>query len=242
MVLRIAIPDIAECDELVAMTREFKGVWIPAEVWLDDRLSLTEKALLAEIDSFSGNGKSFYKSNDTIVEEYKVSRSTISRAVKHLSELGYINVVSDGRSRHITSRTGRVVKMTSQGGQNEHAEWSKCTPTNTIDKYRYNTIKEEGVVMPYDSDDFRRAWQTYLDMRKAQHKFQYKTNATEQTALHQLQKMSNGSEATAIAIIAQSVAWCWKGLFPLKQNKNESAGPSDGSLIEAHLRNLGTNT
>ena len=41
------------------MERNFKGVWIAAEIWLDKDLTLVEKALLAEIDSFTGNGKSF---------------------------------------------------------------------------------------------------------------------------------------------------------------------------------------
>jgi transposase len=218
--------------------REFKGVWIPAEVWLDPAMTLTEKALLAEIDSFSGNGKSFYKSNDTIVKEYGVSKSTIARAVKKLAEMGYVDVRSDGRNRYITSRQGRVVKMTTQSGQKDVPAKSKSVTTNTIDKYNYNTLKEGGVVMPWDSKEFLTAWNGYLEMRKAQHRFSYKNDSSLQTALHQLQKMSNGSEATAIAIIAQSVAWCWKGLFPLKQNKHEPTGTTDGSLIEAHLRNL----
>ena len=220
--------------------REFKGVWIPAEVWLDPALTITEKALLAEIDSFSGNGKSFYKSNETIVKEYGVSRSTIARAVKNLSSLGYVDVKSDGRNRYITARAGRIVKLTMQSSQKEDAASSKRVATNTIDKYKYNTSKEEGVILPWDSEAFTKAWQGYLDMRKAQHKFTYKTTSSAQAAVHQLQKMSNGSEATAIAIIAQSVAWCWKGLFPLKQNKHEQTGTTDGSLIEAHLRNLGS--
>jgi hypothetical protein len=61
------------------MEREFKGVWIPKEVWLNNELSLVEKALLAEIDSFSGDGKTFYKSNETIQEEYKISRTQETR-------------------------------------------------------------------------------------------------------------------------------------------------------------------
>ena len=32
------------------------------KVWLDRDLTLVEKALLAEIDSFTGNGRSFMKS------------------------------------------------------------------------------------------------------------------------------------------------------------------------------------
>ena len=218
--------------------REFKGVWIPAEVWLDPAMTLTEKALLAEIDSFSGNGKSFYKSNDTIVKEYGVSKSTIARAVKKLAEMGYVDVRSDGRNRHITSRQGRVVKMTTQSGQKDVPAKSKSVTTNTIDKYNYNTLKEGGIVMPWDSKEFLTAWNGYLEMRKAQHRFTYKNIGSLQTALHQLQKISNGSEATAIAIIAQSMVGGWKGLFPLKQNKHEPTGTTDGSLIEAHLRNL----
>ena len=31
--------------------RDFKGVWIPKEVWLDERLSMLDKGIFAEIDS-----------------------------------------------------------------------------------------------------------------------------------------------------------------------------------------------
>lgn len=220
--------------------RDFKGVWIPAEVWLNSELTLTEKALLAEIDSFSGNGKTFYKSNETIVEEYQVSRSTIGRAVKKLEKMGYIDVRNDGRSRHLTSRVGRVIKMRTQNHQNDESAASKRGHTNTVERKVERTLKEEELVMPFDSEKFRDAWSSYLEMRKAQHRFTYKTHASEQTALHQLYKISNGNENTAVAIIAQSIAWCWKGLFPLKQTKNEQQiGTTDGSVIEAHLRNLG---
>jgi DNA-binding transcriptional MocR family regulator len=226
--------------------REFKGIWIPAEVWLNPDLTITEKALLAEIDSFSGNGKSFYKSNDTIQMEYGVSRPTISKAIKKLESLGYISSSFDGRVRHITAQAGR--KYLSGGKkesfvQNESsfpAEGKNQAPTNTIKKTDKTTLNK-GVDWPFDSDKFRDAWRAYLDMRKAQHRFTYKSLESEQTALHQLQRMSNGNEATAIAIIAQSIAWCWKGLFPLKQQRNEQqTGTTDGSLIKAHLRNLGS--
>ena len=89
------------------MEREFKGVWIPKEVWLNKELSLTEKALLAEIDSFTGEGKAFYKSNDTIQEEYKVSRPTISKALKKLEGMGFIKIEFDGRRRKVTYQADR---------------------------------------------------------------------------------------------------------------------------------------
>ncbi len=32
-------------------SRDFKGIWIPKEIWLSDQLSLMEKILLVEIHS-----------------------------------------------------------------------------------------------------------------------------------------------------------------------------------------------
>ena len=45
--------------------RQFKGIWIPADIWLSKELKPIDKMLLADIDSFTGNGKAFYKSNDS---------------------------------------------------------------------------------------------------------------------------------------------------------------------------------
>jgi len=89
------------------MEREFKGVWIPSEIWLDARLTLVEKAMYAEIDSFFGNGKTFHKSNETIQLEYGVSRPTISKAIKKLTDLGFISAAFDGRIRHLTVQADR---------------------------------------------------------------------------------------------------------------------------------------
>jgi len=218
--------------------RQFRGVWIDASIWLDKRLTLVEKALLAEVDSFAGNGKSFHKCNDTIQDEYGISRNTIARALRKLQELGFVEVSFNGRVRHVRIRAGSIPKMGRQSTQNGEAASPNDTSTNTKEITTNNTLKNKGVVMPWDSKEFGNAWQGYLEMRKAQHSFTYKSNASLQTALHKLHKMSNGNEATAIAIIAESIAWCWKGLFPLKQNKHEPTGTTDGSLIEAHLRNL----
>ena len=45
------------------MDRAFKGVWIPAEIWLNENLTVMEKVLYAEIDSFCGKGKACFCSN-----------------------------------------------------------------------------------------------------------------------------------------------------------------------------------
>ena len=227
------------------MERNFKGVWIPAEIWLDARLTLVEKALYAEIDSFTGNEKTFHKTNETIQNEYGISRPTVSKSIKNLQSLGYIQATFDGRMRHLTVQadrkifTGRAKDFYGQQEKNLRAEGKNSTSTNTSKGTKNNTSKKEGVVMPFDSKEFAEAWDVWIAERRERRTKKY-TQRGEQAALHKLQNDSQGDEATAIQIIHQSIANGWQGLFPLKNRKNDTKrlGPSDGSLIAEHLRRL----
>ncbi len=130
------------------MQREFKGVWIPKEVWLNKELSLTEKALLAEIDSFTGEGKAFYKSNETIQEEYKVSRPTISKSLKKLQGMGFIKIEFDGRRRKVTYQadrknfTGRGKDSFGQTVNNLRAAGKNSTSINTVKEQVKEQVKK----------------------------------------------------------------------------------------------------
>ena len=95
------------------LDRDFKGIWIPKEIWLNENLSIVEKALLAEIDSLD-NDNHCTAGNEYFTKFFGVSESTITRAITHLKELGFIESSFDGRIR-----TLRVVKMTTQGSQND---------------------------------------------------------------------------------------------------------------------------
>ena len=221
------------------MERNFKGVWIAAEIWLDKDLTLVEKALLAEIDSFTGNGRSFMKSNDTIQSEYGVSRNTIGRSLRKLADRGFVEVTFNGRVRCVTTRAGSIPKMGRQSTQNGEAASPNDTSTNTSKRTKNNTTKEREVVLPYDSKEFADAWDVWITERRERGTKKY-TQRGEQAALHKLQNDSQGDEATAIQMIHQSIANGWQGIFPLKNQKNETTrlGPSDGSLIAEHLRRL----
>ena len=97
------------------MDRDFKGVWIPKEIWLDKELDLTEKALLIEIHSLD-NDFHCVASNEYFANFLNCSESTITRAIKHLKDLGFIESDFDGRVRKL-----RVVKLTRQSSQiDEH--------------------------------------------------------------------------------------------------------------------------
>lgn len=54
--------------------RAFRGVWIPAVVWLSDELSLIEKVMLVEIDSLD-NEDGCYANNNYFAEFFGISKN-----------------------------------------------------------------------------------------------------------------------------------------------------------------------
>ena len=127
--------------------RDFKGIWIPAEIWLDDRLSAQEMVILAEVDSLD-NGDGCWASNEYLAKFSKCSAATVSRAIKNLIECGYIERVSfDGRTRVMKSC---LRKMTRQPKQNDKAAESKCRAI-TLDDSVTDNVKEIDKEKPTDS-------------------------------------------------------------------------------------------
>ena len=214
--------------------REFKGVWIDREIWLHPDLSLIEKALLAEIDSFTGNEKAFYKSNETIQEEYKISRPTISKSLKKLEGMGYIKIEFNGRLRKVTYQadrknfTGRRKESFGQTVNNLPAEGKNSTSTNTSKRKDKRTVKEqEEILLPRDSKTFADIWSEWKADRKERKVKDY-TSRGEKAALHKLHYDTNGNEQHAIEAIGQAIANQWRGIFPREKKTTEQ--PSQDQL------------
>ena len=71
--------------------RPFKGVWIPAHIWLDENLNITEKCLLAEIDSLSHiNG--CFASNQHFAEFLGLSKERARKLISQLKDKGYLEI------------------------------------------------------------------------------------------------------------------------------------------------------
>lgn len=83
--------------------RDFKGVRIPKEVYLDKRLNANEKILLAEIDSLDWDNHCFAW-DDYFSEFMWCWRNNIQKMLWHLRELWYVKVISfDWRKRILTT-------------------------------------------------------------------------------------------------------------------------------------------
>jgi len=66
------------------MGRNFKGVWIPADLYLDTNLTWTQKIILLEVDSFSKNNLDCFVSNEHLAGLIGISESGIEKAIRSL--------------------------------------------------------------------------------------------------------------------------------------------------------------
>jgi hypothetical protein len=86
--------------------RVFKGVFVPANIWLHTELPLIKKCLLAEIDSLdnefgcTANNRHFCKFSG-------METDTISKLIKSLEKDGWIKITYSDE----TTRQGRVIKI-----------------------------------------------------------------------------------------------------------------------------------
>ena len=88
------------------MQRNFKGVWIPREVWLSEELSLMEKVLFVEIDSLD-NERGCFASNRYFAEFFGVSPRQIATYVAALKKKSFVTVTienSNERTIHVASK------------------------------------------------------------------------------------------------------------------------------------------
>lgn len=92
------------------MQRDFKGVWIPKEIWLNDNLGWTEKILLVEIDSLAKNGDCF-ATNEYFSQFMKLSKDRISKLITSLSRKNLIKVdlIYKENSKEIDKRIITVI-------------------------------------------------------------------------------------------------------------------------------------
>ena len=73
-----------------------KGIWIPWEVWEDDRLGILDKAVFSVISSLSQGETGCYASNKYLAEFCQCSERKICSSVSLLVETGYIRLENSG--------------------------------------------------------------------------------------------------------------------------------------------------
>lgn len=72
------------------MNRDFKGIWIPKEIWLDSTMTTQEKLFYVEIDSLDMQNGCF-ASNSYFAEFFGISTTRVSIVIGNLIKKGYIS-------------------------------------------------------------------------------------------------------------------------------------------------------
>lgn len=83
--------------------RSFKGIWIPKEIWLDDDLIMTDKVLLAEIDSLDDGELGCHASNKYLAQFLKMTVWGIQKSLQRLKAKNLIKIVNQNERRYIQS-------------------------------------------------------------------------------------------------------------------------------------------
>lgn len=95
--------------------REFRGVWIAAEIWLDKRLNALEKVILAEVDSLDNETTGCTAGNEYLADFCGCSERKVSDAIGKLVKLNYLFVESfNGRTRVLRSRLAEFAGQSSK--------------------------------------------------------------------------------------------------------------------------------
>lgn len=121
------------------MERKFKGVWIPRNVWLDERLTLSEKCILTEIDYLDDGEEGCKVSNEYIANFAQLSVRSVASAIAKLSDLGYIIIRNSGnKGRTMHSNLNSTVQKTTTNRANiaqlSNEPCKICTQRNKVSK------------------------------------------------------------------------------------------------------------
>lgn len=207
--------------------RDFKGIWIPKEVWLDTRLNALDKVILTEIDSLDQGEKGCYASNEHLAAFCQCSERKVSEAISKLIKCGYVYVQNfDGRKRELRSRLSNSARQTSK---NCEADTQNLLESNTGSKTINNTKKVSKKVS-YDeqikaytcNEELQGALKAFIQMRAMIKK--PLTDYAMRLTLNNLNKLAD-DDNTKVAILNQSIVHNWQGLFPLKNGYTEPKKP-----------------
>jgi len=232
------------------MERNFKGVWIPKEIWLAEDLTIQEKVLLVEIDSLDDGERGCYASNNYFAKFFGITPGRISQMVTTLTNKNYISVSYIKENNEIKERQihinrppypevvnklntylenyKRGIKNT-KGGYLENYEENNITNNNiTNNNITNNNIKY------FDDDELDVLFKDFLKMRK-----KLKAVNSERAINGLLNKLKTFTDDVKKEMVNESIINSWKSIYPLKEDKKTARERREEELKkveEAYLR------
>ena len=245
------------------MKQKFNGIWIPEEIWELEDLNPMQRIFLSKVHALSQKDGSCWAGDDFLAEALRVSPQYVRKMRQLLCESDYLECQGYGHQRKMTinlkvKEATRVATRKAKKQpqlqkkqpqlQKKQPQLQKKQPeaqlkATTVAKSIDYTIEQnidnsiEGVLMPFDSQEFKDSWIMWKEERREQKKKPY-TLRGEQAQLHRLQKLSNNDQRTAIEIITYSIAQGYQGLFAERgtAKKGILTSQSDRDKLEEYIR------
>lgn len=130
------------------MERDFKGVWIPKDIWLNKELSILEKCLITEIDSLDNSDKGCFASNKYLSEFIGVSEGRCANIISDLKKREFIvQCFFDGRNRglRLHENVKPTFKRESRVHENVKAEFTESLEHTSRKREHSNTVNNTGI-------------------------------------------------------------------------------------------------
>jgi hypothetical protein len=130
----------------MAQKRNFKGIWIPKEIWLDAGLTMGEKLFLCEIDSLD-NEQGCFASNNYFAKFFSITPQRASQIINSLVEKRKLSreLIMDGD--RVAKRILRVVnKFDTPYQENLRGYQEKFKDNNTVNNTE-DPLKEDRKVL-----------------------------------------------------------------------------------------------
>lgn len=205
---------------------EFRGVWIPKEVWEDVKLTWMEKCLAAEIDALD-NGGGCFASNEYLANKFGSTAASIANQISKLRTEGYVETLSfNGRTRKLRVTWGVKAALTVGLRQDKPTDEGGNNPTVKDRSKEENKEKKETVDFdslfgdpypnfppPLKTAAFAAAWQLWKQYKKER-----RQPLTPTSIERQLGKCELIGPTRAIAAIEHSVTQGYTGIYEANQN------------------------
>lgn len=225
--------------------RQFKGIWIPKEIWLNKDLTFQEKIILVEIDSYDDGQVGCFATNKHFVNNFGINSSRISQIIQSLQRKNYITITYDFNGKEIIKRYLHInrppyppkdgmskinigmlknemgVCQFDKGG---YVKKLKDNNTN-INNTNINNKEERKKETNYDKiinsmvedEEVKNSIYEFIKMRKLIKKPM--TDRALTMLINKLEKLSSDKDIQ-IKILEQSILKNWTDIYPYKEENN----------------------
>lgn len=212
--------------------RDFKGVWIPKAVWLDERLTALDKVILVEIDSLDNGERGCFASNKHIADFCQCSETKVSKSISDLIKYGYLYVQNfDGRQRELKSCFTENAKLPCKKCKADKQKMQESnTSNNTVIKNKKKESKNSfnDIILDYaktldyemraDVTDLLIEW---LKVRKA--KRAAMTDRAIQMNIDKLNSLAAQSGMNVADYLREVICRGWAAFYPVNSYGNKPA-------------------